>query len=105
MKFSNRILTILLIAVFLAVPAIAGEGNSNLNTQSGLIANGGGGGAIPDPQSMPFGILGGGGSTTPYPKSLHQNRNGILANGSGGGAIPDPQSMEVFCILGFCFSH
>ncbi|UAA40144.1 hypothetical protein KIH87_07300 [Paraneptunicella aestuarii] len=105
MKLSNRILTILLMAVFLAMPAMAGEGNSNLNTRSGFIANSGGGGMIPDPRSTLYAVLGSGGGATPDPKSAQQGRNGILASGGGDGATPDPQSMEVLCILGYCFSH
>lgn len=105
MKLSNRILTILLMAVFLAMPAMAGEGNSNLNTRSGLIASGNGAGVIPDPQSTLYAVFGGGDGATPDSKSAQQGRNGILASGSGGGATPDPQSMEVLCILGYCFSH
>ncbi len=99
MKITNRILSILIVAVFLASPAVAGEGNTNLNTKHhNSFENGSAGGMT---------TLGdGAGLIPPKPRVNGAGKGGIIAFGDGGGATPPkPKSMETngFCILDYCF--
>ncbi len=92
MKITNRILSILMMAVFLASPVMAGEKSTTLNTEQVKRGN------------IAFGDGDGDGLEPPRPSSA--KADGIIAYGNGDGLEPPrPSSAETngFCILGMCF--